>query len=158
MKSLATKLLLLSSSAVYARHESNDFEDIQMKQQPMRNETESKTFTMNLNRTKDYKEIVKDHIFNQHIRVFAGEDGEEEKQETHDTQTETRPPRREPKEDMNGKLDFNIMDSNRMTYYTKVYVGSNQQEISVGFDTMTPVSLINSANCKGCQDGNGFEY
>jgi len=65
-----------------------------------------------------------------------------------------------PKQDhaQRGNFDFAINDINRMTYYTTMYVGSNQQEMRIGFDSMTPVSLINSANCEGCQTGVGFEY
>lgn len=43
-----------------------------------------------------------------------------------------------------------------------MYVGSNKQELKVAFDTMVPLSLINSMNCQGCyndsEEGIGFEY
>lgn len=49
-----------------------------------------------------------------------------------------------------------------MQYYTKMYIGSDKQEIKVAFDTMTPVSMVNSWNCLGCNDdneeGKGFQY
>jgi hypothetical protein len=46
-----------------------------------------------------------------------------------------------------------------MSYYTRMFIGSNKQEIKVAFDTMTPISLINSQNCEGCNDQTeGFEY
>ena len=46
-----------------------------------------------------------------------------------------------------------------MNYYASMFVGSNKQEIKVAFDTMTPLSLINSANCQGCStSSDGYEY
>lgn len=61
-----------------------------------------------------------------------------------------------------GKIEAKIEDNNRMQYYTKMYIGSKKQEIKVAFDTMTPISLINSFNCAGCntdnEEGRGFYY
>lgn len=50
-----------------------------------------------------------------------------------------------------------------MNYYTKMYIGSDKQEIKLAFDTMMPISLINSMNCEGChydedERTKGFEY
>lgn len=49
-----------------------------------------------------------------------------------------------------------------MQYYTKMFIGSEKQEIKVAFDTMTPISLVNSYNCEGCntdnEEGKGFKY
>lgn len=43
-----------------------------------------------------------------------------------------------------------------------MYIGSDKQEIKVAFDTMTPISLVNSWNCLGCnvdnEEGKGFRY
>lgn len=63
---------------------------------------------------------------------------------------------------LDGRLNFSIRDHNRMQYYTKMYIGSDKQEIKVSFDTMTPISLVNSWNCLGCnvdnEEGKGFKY
>lgn len=54
---------------------------------------------------------------------------------------------------------FSIEDESRMTYYTKMYIGSNKQEVRMAFDTMTPISLVNAQNCVGCNDmTEGYEY
>lgn len=75
----------------------------------------------------------------------------------------TRPPSRdrnhlESKENA-GKFDFLMTDLNSKTYYTTIILGSHKQEVKVAFDTMTPMSIINSQNCQECDDtGRGFEY
>jgi len=61
---------------------------------------------------------------------------------------ETNPPMTDDSD--HGKVDFTILNSHRMSYYTTMFIGSNKQEIKVAFDTMTPMSLLNSANCQGC--------
>lgn len=48
---------------------------------------------------------------------------------------------------MHGVKDFKIENDRSMNYYTKLYVGSAQNEVRVAFDTQATLSLINSSNC-----------
>jgi len=195
MKALA--YLALISSIRSAPQRVFDFSDIPLAGESRIDTGSSKTIVMKLNRTKDYKDLIRDHLYDKHIRVFASEDvfnkdgtddgdqpanfpqpkpddkPEEEKPadpptnkddtpakpadnkpttDPHDIHDEnTHPPEPvNPENENHGKYSFNIKDINRMAYYTTLYVGSDQQEIRVGFDTMSPLSLINTASCEGC--------
>ena len=46
-----------------------------------------------------------------------------------------------------------------MSYFTTIYIGSQKEEVNLAFDTNSPISVINTANCDGCDPSmTGFEY
>lgn len=46
-----------------------------------------------------------------------------------------------------------------MSYFTTLHVGSQQEEVNLAFDTASPISIINTENCAGCDPNmDGFEY
>ena len=48
-----------------------DFSDIPLARETRIDPGNSKTFVMHLNQTKSYSEMIKDHLFDKHMRVFA---------------------------------------------------------------------------------------
>ena len=46
-----------------------------------------------------------------------------------------------------------------MTYFSEFSLGSDKQGVRLAFSTASPVSVVNSPNCEGCdQSSFGFEY
>lgn len=56
-------------------------------------------------------------------------------------------------------MEVDIID-HKNNYYTKMYVGSELEEVNIAFSSAAKISLINSANCQGCDhtENKGFEY
>ena len=156
---ILTKLLLLSqlTLAEVAKAFVDDFSDIPMAGDDTIDRSTEKKVKMQLFRAKSYTDMVKDSLFQKHLSVRADETGSDEPVDHSIATTHPIGP-----EKQNGHLSFDIRDHNRMQYYTKMYIGSDQQEIKVAFDTMTPISMVNSWNCLGCNDdneeGKGFQY
>ena len=50
----------------------------------------------------------------------------------------------------NNNLNMNIDDYNSMSYFTEFNMGSEKHGVRLAFDTASPVSIINSQNCEGC--------
>jgi hypothetical protein len=50
--------------------------------------------------------------------------------------------------------------NNKSNYFTSFLVGSNNEEVKLGFDMMKSLSVINAQNCFGCNHkaNIGFEY
>ena len=94
---------------------------------------------------KTYVDHIKDHLYKRHARVQSSTYEEDINAPV--------------KKKMNGVKDFKIENDRSMNYYTKLYVGSAQNEVRIAFDTQATISLINSSNCQGCKRKNGgFEY
>jgi hypothetical protein len=164
MKNLAKLLLLGLISVSDAAKAIDDFSDIKMTEILEQDRSERKTLTLEFQRSADYKDIVKDSLFEKHLNVKASDDtavpsADAEATIVDDSIAEEMKVHNLGKE---GRIEAKILDNNRMQYYTKMFIGSEQQEIKVAFDTMTPISLIDSFNCEGCntdnEEGKGFYY
>ena len=52
-----------------------------------------------------------------------------------------------------------IDDYNSMSYFAEFSLGSNKQDVRLAFSTASPVSVVNSQNCEGCDESSyGYEY
>lgn len=76
----------------------------------------NKTLKMAFDRSKTYKDLVKDHLLGQHLKVMA----------TNETSNNGTTSLTEPWLGEEGKIKLTIKDSNRMQYYSKMFVGSEQ--------------------------------
>ena len=46
-----------------------------------------------------------------------------------------------------------------MTYFSEFSIGSDKQNVRLAFSTASPVSVVNSQNCDGCDESSyGYEY
>jgi hypothetical protein len=46
-----------------------------------------------------------------------------------------------------------------MTYFSEFQLGSEKQRLRFAFSTASPVSVVNSKNCEGCDVNSvGYEY
>ena len=56
-------------------------------------------------------------------------------------------------------MEVDVID-HKNNYFTKMYVGSELEEVNIAFSSAAKISVINSANCQGCdhRENKGFEY
>jgi len=104
-------------------------------------ENSEKTVQVDLSRSVSTKDMVKDHIFKHHMRVFAANS-------TADS----------GKKEKKGVKDLSLRDTNGMYYYTSLYMGTDKQKLNVAFSTASTITVINSKNCQGCQSHTGFDF
>jgi len=64
--------LLLASLAELVSSKVDDFSDIKLSEKVISANTTQSSFKMKLTRSKEYSDLVKDHLFNKHLNVQAG--------------------------------------------------------------------------------------
>lgn len=46
-----------------------------------------------------------------------------------------------------------------MSYFTTLYLGSQKSPVNLAFDTTSPISVVSSDKCEGCDDStHGYPY
>jgi len=46
-----------------------------------------------------------------------------------------------------------------MSYFTTLYLGSEKTPVNLAFDTTSPISVVNTDKCEGCDESTqGYEY
>mmetsp|Transcript_4168 Transcript_4168/g.7065 ORF Transcript_4168/g.7065 Transcript_4168/m.7065 type:complete len:194 (-) Transcript_4168:1436-2017(-) len=145
-------------------------------------ENSNKTVVLALERKKEAKDIIAHKLLHKHLRVGLDsrdindeeemrELDREKEAERDSTSNEDEIPsefKEMPvhRQDLGKKFkdrgniqDLALKNYDALNYYTQIFVGSQQEEVKVAFDTMSTVSLINSANCDGCDPKMyGFKY
>ena len=111
MKLLAKLLLLSHVSLLQA---ADDFSDIPMANEDTFDRSAEKKVKMAVQRSKSYRDLVKDSMFQHHLSVRADSDDHSiGNMET-------------PVDQLEGRLNFDIRDHDRMQYFTLMYIGSEK--------------------------------
>lgn len=137
------------------------FADIQMPEREG-----GKTLKLKIEKKGSYKDLVTDKIMKSHFvqqaTIPPNTDGDDDNMNhnmengaTIVDRTPTHPVGPEKKQ--NPTID--IDDYNSLTYFSEFSLGSDKQNVRLAFSTASPVSVVNSQNCEGCDKSSyGYEY
>ena len=148
MKSLLLSLLVASSPVVHSSA-LDDLDSIplmdgavaqvgldsSLEEQAYIDNSSNKTFTLDLRRERTHKEVMQSHIFKQHMKSVMADKND-------GTHTDTA--------DDGSSIGVSLHEEHGMYYSTKVFLGSEKQELTVAFSTSSTISVINAKDCTGC--------
>lgn len=162
---------LLLCSSIQAAPATDDFSSIPLHDSVKANGEKNQggmSFKFHLERHNTYKDIVKEQLFSSFLENEPLVQGShQEDAEQPDAEEAPADPEKEEEDEIEDEkyknkilpdsIGFELKNFEKLAYYTRLYVGSEEKEIKVAFDTMVPMSVFSSYDCDGCLN-DGYDY